>query len=227
MARTRKLKFNRRFVVKYSIIVVKKGLFIAFEGIDGSGKSTQAKLITHRLSSIGASVHHTFEPTSNEIGAIIRKIIKGEQDAHQLTIASLFASDRLDHLLNEDYGMIKHLDQGTHVISDRYYLSSYAYHSVHVDMDWVIQINAMSALLRRSDITFYIDLPAETAVQRMNISRDQVDIYESLENLKKVRENYLIAIDKIKDKENIMLLNGDTTEQSLADQIWEIVNHNL
>lgn len=81
--------------------------------------------------------------------------------------------------------MIKHLDQGTHVISDRYYLSSYAYHSVHVDMDWVIQINAMSALLRRPDITFYIDLPAETAVQRMNISRDQVDIYESLENLKK------------------------------------------
>ena len=115
--------------------------------------------------------------------------------------ASLFASDRLDHLLNEDYGMIKHLDQGTHVISDRYYLSSYAYHSVHVDMDWVIQINAMSALLRRPDITFYIDLPAETAVQRMNISRDQVDIYESLENLKKVRENYLIAIDKIKDKD--------------------------
>ena len=129
--------------------------------------------------------------------------------------------------ISEDYGMIKHLDQGTHVISDRYYLSSYAYHSVHVDMDWVIQINAMSALLRRPDITFYIDLPAETAVQRMNISRDQVDIYESLENLKKVRENYLIAIDKIKDKENIMILNGDTTEQSLADQIWEIVNHNL
>lgn len=84
--------------------------------------------------------------------------------------------------------MIKHLDQGTHVISDRYYLSSYAYHSVHVDMDWVIQINAMSALLRRPDITFYIDLPAETAVQRMNISRDQVDIYESLENLKSKRK---------------------------------------
>ena len=203
---------------------MKKSLFIAFEGIDGSGKSTQSKLLTERFENLNHEVHHTFEPTNNEIGAIIRQIIRGEKSAHQTTIAGLFVADRLDHLLHDDYGMIQYLLKGTHVISDRYYLSSYAYHAVFMDMDWVIQANGMSAKLKRPDINIFIDINPEVALERIQNSRSQMDIYESLNHLNKVRENYFIAFDKVRHQENIWIVDGDQSQDSLSDMIWNKIS---
>ena len=203
---------------------MKKSLFIAFEGIDGSGKSTQSKLLTERFENLNHEVHHTFEPTNNEIGAIIRQIIRGEKSAHQTTIAGLFVADRLDHLLHDDYGMIQYLLKGTHVISDRYYLLSYAYHGTHMDMDWVIQANGMSAKLKRPDINIFIDINPETALERIQKSRSQMDIYESLNHLNKVRENYFIAFDKVRHQENIWIVDGDQSQDSLSDMIWNKIS---
>lgn len=197
-----------------------RGLFIALEGIDGSGKSTHSKILAQKLTQLGRKVHHTFEPTDNVIGKVIRQIIKGETKSHQTTIAGLFVSDRLDHVLHEDYGMQQYIESGTDVITDRYYFSSYAYHAVHVDMDWVIDANAMSARILRPDINIFIDINPELALERINTNRAQKDIYESLDNLQKVRNNYFIAFEKLAKQETICIINGDQNIDDLAGNIF-------
>ena len=103
---------------------MKKNLFIALEGIDGSGKSTQMTRLAEKLTSSGHKVYTTFEPTDSPIGSVIKNIMKGRIDADHKTIAALFAADRLDHLLNGVNGIVKKMKEGFTVITDRFYFSS-------------------------------------------------------------------------------------------------------
>lgn len=198
-----------------------KNLFIAFEGIDGSGKSTQVKLLADRLTQEGHKVYITFEPTDSAIGTMIRSILKHETNADEPTIAALFAADRLDHLLNKKNGILKMLEEGYTVITDRYYFSSYAYHSVHVPMDWVIASNAYSANLRRPDINMYIDMDPAISMQRLEANRQNIELYETLENLKKVKANYTNAFSLLLEKEHIATVNGNSDVQTISAHIWD------
>jgi dTMP kinase len=201
-------------------------MFIAFEGIDGSGKSTQTKLLSERLTKMGQKVFTTFEPTNGPIGSMIRNIMKGELKADHRTIAGLFVADRLDHLLNEDNGMIKMLREGYTVITDRYYFSSYAYHGTHMDMDWVIKANSMSAEILRPHVNIFIDVPPETSMERLE-NRGATELYETLENLKNVRQKYYDAFDLLKQEETIIIIDGDHRPQLVADEVWKNVSEML
>lgn len=199
-----------------------KNRFIALEGIDGSGKSTQTKILARKLEDAGHKVYTTFEPTDGAIGTIIRNILKGEMKADEHIIAALFVADRLDHLLNETNGIVKKLAEGYTVITDRYYFSSYAYHGAHVDMNWVIDANAMSAKIRRPDVNIFIDVAPETSMQRVQ-NRTATELYETLENLTKVRANFLDAFSKLGHEENIFITDGNRSLELIADDIWECV----
>src|SRR5690606_3594146 len=133
-------------------------------------------------------------------------------EANQHTIAALFVADRLQHILDDKNGLLQKLKEGYSVICDRYYFSSYAYHSVFVDMDWVIQINKICAELIKPDITIFIDADPEICMQRLKDKRHSLEMYETLDNLKKVRENYFKAFDKLKSSEQIVIVNGNNTE---------------
>jgi dTMP kinase len=198
-------------------------LFIAFEGIDGSGKSTQVRLLKERLEQLGHKVITTFEPTDDAIGRMIRDIFKNKHSTDHRIIAGLFVADRLHHLLNEENGMMKALSEGNIVITDRYYLSSYAYHGVHMDMDWVIDANAMAARIRRPDITIYVDLPVEISLQRLSSGRAFTEMYETEDNLKAVSSTYRQAIEKVSAVENICIVNGHQDQATLATDIWNAV----
>ncbi len=203
--------------------LMKKNLFIAFEGIDGSGKSTQVKLLTNKLEAEGYKVYSTFEPTDSAIGAMIRKIFSHKMEGDHRTIAGLFVADRLDHLLNSKYGILKMLEDGYTVITDRYYFSSYAYHGVHMSMDWVIQANALSAELLRPDLNIFIDISPEASMQRINNGREHIEMYETLENLKQVKELYFEAFEKLKKEEKVCIINGERTEAEISDDVWQQV----
>ena len=84
---------------------MKKNLFIAFEGIDGCGKSTQAKLLADKLEKAGHKIFLTCEPTESRIGTLIRDIFNHKMEADHRTIAGLFVADRLDHILNKRDGI--------------------------------------------------------------------------------------------------------------------------
>jgi len=201
---------------------MKNHLFIAFEGIDGSGKSTQASILAERLKAEGHAVCLTNEPSHGNIGRMIRTILKGEETLDERAIAALFVADRLDHILNEKDGMLKQLETEI-VLCDRYYFSSYAYHGTHIDMDWVIDANAMSADILRPDITLFIDVSPEESMKRITINRETVELYETLENLTAVRTKYFEAFEKLKADENVMVIDGNREKGEVSEAIWGVV----
>jgi len=204
---------------------MKKNFFIAFEGIDGSGKSTQVKLLAERLEKAGLKVHTTFEPTESPMGKLIRDVFNHRMEADHRTIAALFVADRLDHLLNKTNGILKMLEEGFTVITDRYYLSSYAYQSPYMDLDWVISANSLSADLLRPDLNIYIDISPEISIERLNKGRTSVELYETLENLQNVRGKYFEIMDLLKDEEKFLVTDGNRSAEVIANDIWHQVHY--
>lgn len=201
----------------------KKGRFIVFEGIDGSGKSTQIRFLSERLKKEGISCYTTMEPTDAPIGSLIHQIMIGRMKTDNKVIAALFAADRLDHLLNEVNGLVSKVEEGTTVISDRYYLSSYAYHSVDMPMEQVVAMNAASRDLLKPDIHIFIDVDPDTSVQRIANNRQHTELFEKKSRLIKTRECYLEAIKKIKDEEYIVIVDGTQSVEEIAEAIWKNV----
>ncbi len=204
---------------------MKENLFIAFEGIDGSGKSTQVKLLTDSLKNAGHKVYSTFEPTDSPIGAVIRDIFKHKIEADHRVIAGLFVADRLDHLLNKTNGILKKLEDGYTVITDRYYFSSYAYQGTHMSLDWVIEANSLSADLLRPDMNIYIDISPDISMKRLAQGRSSTELYETKENLEKVRGKYFEAFEQLKFKENIFITDGNRSAEAIASDIWQEISH--
>ena len=202
-----------------------KGRFIAFEGIDGSGKSTQVRMLSERLKESGISCYTTMEPTDSPIGSLIHQIMTGRIKTDNKVIAALFVADRLDHLLNDVNGIAAKVTEGTTVISDRYYFSSYAYHGVDMPMDWVILANEQSKNILQPTVTVFIDIDADTAMERITRNREQQELFEKKSRLMKVREKYLEAFDKLKDTEVVIIVDGNRPPEMIAEDIWEKVSH--
>lgn len=202
----------------------KKGKFIVFEGIDGSGKSTQIRLLAERLNKSGTKCIETREPTDSPVGSLIHQIMTGRMSADNRVIACLFAADRVDHLLNETDGILEKINSGITVISDRYYFSSYAYHGVDMDMDWVINTNSVSSDILRPDATIFMDISAKTAMERITSGRDHIELYEKEERLNAVREKYFEAFEKLKNDEKVYIVDASKSAEDISEEIWNIVS---
>lgn len=199
---------------------IKRGEFIAFEGIDGSGKSTQIQLLSERLRNMGVYCYTTMEPTDSPIGSVIHQIMTGRIKTDNKVIAGLFVADRLDHLLNDVNGILPKILEGTTVITDRYYFSSYAYHSVDMPMEWVIQANAQSKEILQPTLTIFIDVNPDTAIERIAKNRFHQELFEKKSRLVKVREKYLEAFERLKDEENYIVIDGNRSPEEIADDVW-------
>lgn len=202
----------------------KTGNFIVFEGIDGSGKSTQVQLLKNRLARMGVPFYATFEPTDSPIGSLIHQMMTGRVVSDNKVVAALFVADRLDHLLNPLNGVYAKIQDGISVISDRYYFSSYAYHSVDMPMDWVVAANSQSAEILRPSVTVFIDVDPEDAIRRIAKTRSQPELFETRERLISVRKKYLEAFEKLRDSENVLVVDGGRDPRAVEDEIWEKIS---
>ncbi|GMO57582.1 MAG: dTMP kinase [Termitinemataceae bacterium] len=196
-----------------------QGRFIVLEGIDGSGKSTVINRLKIKLQESGIPVYLTQEPSDGPIGALIRQFLSGRLETDEKAIAAMFVADRVDHLTNAINGLKKIVEGGTTVLCDRYYFSNYAYNSVFMDMDWVINANKICAEILRPDLNIFIDTDPSLCMERIKNSRATKERYEELEHLKIVREHYLRAFDKQKDVENILIVNGNDSLENILDSI--------
>lgn len=203
-----------------------RGKFIAFEGTDGSGKSTQMKLLGSYLESRGVEVYLTHEPTRSPFGELLRDCMSGRIDTNERTIAALFAADRLDHILRAQDGIRAKLEQGVTVLCDRYYFSSFAYNGGFVPLEWVIELNRPAMELMRPDMVVLLDLPAEDGMKRVS-RRNERERYENLERQQLIREKYFEVFERFKNEENILIVKSeeDKTDtqahiRALADALF-------
>ncbi|MGC8816269.1 MAG: dTMP kinase [Candidatus Hadarchaeum sp.] len=163
-----------------------KGKFICLEGLDGSGKSIQARLLASWLRRMGHGVLVTEEPTRGPIGKIIKLALRGNLKLPVAAEALLFAADRLQHV---EQVIAPAVNSGKIVISDRYKASSLAYQSARgLPLRWVMKINEMAP---DPDLMILIDVPPEVSSQRINRSRRLDEFESNLELQRRVRQAYL------------------------------------
>ena len=205
----------------------KKGRFIVFEGIDGSGKTTQCRLLCEKIRAAGQALHVTKEPTDRPIGTLLRQFLENKYKTDERAMAMLFAADRLDHIVNDQNGLLPIIQNGVHVVSDRYYLSSYAYQSVSMPMPWVLAINAQNAALLRPSCHVFIDVSPETAIARLRQSRPDIQLYETMDHLALVRKSFFDVFARVKDEETIVVVNGERPEAEIAADIWKTVTEQI
>jgi dTMP kinase len=189
----------------------KKGVFICIEGLDGSGKTTQATILTARLQN-SRKVFCTAEPSRGKIGSFIRDCCLYEKERLPIEAeALLFAADRIEHMENE---LSPCLAEGNLVICDRYIYSSLAYQgSTGLSLDWIKTINARAL---QPDFSIFIDVSPERVLERL---RRKKSVMETLETQQKVREIYL----KFVEKGELILIDGDKPIDMVADELYSKV----
>ena len=164
------------------------GLLIAFEGLDQSGKQTQADLLRDRLKADGYKVRLlSFPDYGTSIGEEIARALQGERDYGPEVMQLLYVANRYER---KDE-MLHWLEGGLILICDRYVASSVAYGEAHgLDAAWLTD---MQRYLPRADVTLLLDIAAETAARRKTTDRDRYE--RDLELLARVRESYLRQAD--------------------------------
>lgn len=189
------------------------GKFIVFEGLDGSGTTTQANLLFKYLKKGGKKVYLTGEPTRSLIGGLIEGQISGDWQSSPECLQLLFTADRVHHLEKE---MIPLLKKRITVICTRYILSTLAYGSLDIkDTQWLINLNKKFIW---PDITFLLKVSPKICINRIKKERFHKELFEKENKLKKVSKNYLKFAKKFK---SIYIING---EKSIREVFEEIKN---
>nr|WP_206204566.1 dTMP kinase [Thermococcus sp. 21S7] len=207
--------------------VASVGAFIVIEGIDGAGKSTQARLLAEWFEEKGYDVILTKEPTDTAFGKLIRKlvltggregIIDGARISHEAE-ALLFAADRAEHVSK----LIKpSIEAGKIVISDRYFYSSLAYQWARgLDLEWLIDLNRFAI---RPDLVILLDLPVKESMKRINGRSIKTEFDKIAELQKKVRENYLKLAERFPE---MKIVNALASVDDIHNDIVALVEHEL
>jgi len=199
-----------------------RGKYIIFEGIDGSGKGTQLQMFVEKLKLLKIPIHEAKEPTSNPIGKLIRDgYLSGTYKTNERVRQCLFVADRLDHTINPEYGLIHIIDNGTHVIQDRGYLSGLAYGSSSAPLEDIFKIHRINLDTLRPDVTVFIDLDPKISMERITKRGGTLEIYENLEKQKAIRDRYFKVMEILKNEgEQFHIFDGSVDERIIAERIW-------
>jgi len=197
------------------------GRLIAMEGLDGSGKTTQVHLLRQRLET-ERPVFVTYEPTDGPIGVQIRMILEHRVQVSATTLAALFAADRADHLRQPQSGILAHLERNIDVITDRYYLSSFAYQGMSVDWHWIEQMHRFCV---RPELICFVDVPVDACLARIERGRGgQTDLFETREALTRARTSHLTAISRLREMgDRIEIVDGDAPPDVVHERIWKVL----
>lgn len=197
---------------------MKKGKFIVFEGIDACGKGTQIKNVASYLFDLDKSMHIflTREPTKiSPYGEQVRELLKKSKDIKkdQSKFTELYVKDRYFHVKHQILPMLK---TGCIVLSDRYKHSTFAYQLAQgADIDFLLRKHKG---LPVPDLTLIIDIAPKESLKRLDKISSKKEVFERLDFLEKVRENYL-KMNEIFPNENIAIIEGTGTQNSVFGRI--------
>jgi dTMP kinase len=190
-------------------------VFVTFEGLDGSGKTTQLGLVAELLRADGRDVLETREPGGTELGERIRELVLHAGDVAPWAEAALFAASRAEHVASV---IRPALERGSDVLCDRYVDSSLAYQGIArgLGLERVLSLNLTAVEGLMPDRTFLLLLDAETAAGRMNADRDRIE-RESPAFQRRVDDAYRELAERY--PERIVALDGSLAPEQLAETI--------
>jgi len=204
-------------------------LFITFEGIEGCGKSTQAKRLVNRLRELAVPLVFTLEPGGTSVGQKIRRILLDSRNQHlsPLTELLLYAADRAQHVEE----VIKPaLEQEKWVLCDRFFDATTVYqgYARGLDMKLIVTLNEKASPGIRPDITFLIDCAVEIGLERA-LKRNRIQFQEGQDRFERekkdfheaVREGYLTVA--MEDRERFVVVDGTLKEDELEEIIFKHV----
>ncbi|MEM0149949.1 MAG: dTMP kinase [Candidatus Micrarchaeaceae archaeon] len=210
-------------------------MFIAFEGIDGSGKTTQIALLHKYLEHENIDNVMTSEPTEGPIGRMIKHIIRKEKQFDVAALQLLFTADRSYHV---EHFIRKWDMEGKLILCDRYIFSTLAFGGASgLDKPWLFEINKNFPM---PDITIVLDISPRLAMERVhsrmkeylenakligkNHDKTKVTLYEKIGFLAKVRMEYK----KMKSEyDNYFIISGSMSPSAIHKNIVSIINENI
>ena len=193
-----------------------RGVFITFEGGDGSGKSTQIQSVRDWFESRGREVIVTREPGGTELGTEIRRLVQnGPEDVDPRTEALLYAADRAYHVATV---IAPALERGAVVLGDRYIDSSLAYQGAarSLGVDEIASLSAWATRGLYPSLTFLLDLPPEVGARRRTDAPDRME-RESMDFHERVRHEYLRLADAEPDR--IVVIDAVGTVDEVFSEI--------
>jgi dTMP kinase len=192
------------------------GLLIAFEGLDQSGKQTQAEMLRDRLREGGhKSRLVSFPDYATSIGEEIARALAGEREYGPDVMQLLYVANRYER--KDD--LQRWLDGGLILVSDRYTASSIAYgEAFGLDAPWLVD---MQKFLPPASLTVFLDINPETAVERKAAGRDRYE--RDLAMQKRVRESYK----RLAASNNWVVLNGERAKGVIAEDVFAAVSSRL
>ena len=174
--------------------------FITFEGIDGCGKSTQARLLLEYMNNSGVETILVREPGGTNISESIREILLHSSSSQMgdRTESLLMTASRAQ--LTQEI-IVPNMDKGKFVIADRYSDSTLAYQGGgrNLDIEWLIELNNYATFTLLPDITFFVDIRPEEALRRKNSDKDRIE-GEGIELQTRVRKTYQILAERFNDR---------------------------
>lgn len=192
-------------------------MFIVFEGIDGSGKTTQAKLLYKRLmANKSAKCILTKEPTSGNIGRSVKALIK-KRSINPEAVQLMFMADRAEHAA----AIRMWIKEKKTIVCDRYYFSTIAYGlALGMERKWLENANS---IFPKPDITIIIDVIPATALARVHSRKDPKQYFEKVKFLAKVRKEYK-SLSKQYNNIFVIKCNESTTASQVHAKVLEIIN---
>ena len=202
-----------------------KGKFIVYEGLDGSGKTTQVMRMVEHLRSKGMPCRCEKEPTDGVIGSLARNAVKGMEQFDPVTLALLFAADRAEHVRNV---ISPALERGEWVVCDRYVMSNIAYQSISVPAQFILDAN--QAVLTGAgavlpDVTIFIDTAPKECADRISSNRLFEEMFDRADVAMHVRRQYNEAFNLLeKFSMSVRAVHGDADADEVFAACMEIVD---
>jgi len=193
-------------------LMAKRGTFICIEGIDASGKTTQARRLVRKLRRRGIDAVYTTEPSSGKVGRLIRRYVLDRKRRVPIAVeALLFAADRVEHMETEIKPALR---KGKVVVCDRYVYSTLAYQgAAGLDLKWIELINRFALM---PDLALFLDIPPDIVVKRL---KRKMSVMETPQNQQRVREVYMRMV---KDG-RLVLMDGNKPVGDVSRDVLKVV----
>ena len=137
-------------------------------------------------------------------------------------MSALFLADRIFHNANTKNGIRLYLENGTDVICDRYYYSSFAYQGIDADLDWVMDMNLNCSEIIKPDLCIFLDADIESCDERIEQNRMDREIYENKETQRRIRKRFFEVFERLRNAENIKIVDASRSIPEVSADIIKI-----